>query len=377
MQVPVFDLERWQSEWENRVEVNLAESGVEPLTLGELVADYGITLESLLATRLGYPQTNGSEQLRQRIATLYRGATADNVLVTTGCAEANFLVCWSRIEPGDEALLLLPNYMQVHGLVRAFGGRTSEVWLRRKTGWAPDLDDVRTRVNRHARLVVVCNPNNPTGAVLSEEQVDAVARAADAAGAWILADEVYRGAELDGKMTPTFWGRAERVLCTGGLSKAYGLPGLRIGWVVGPAEEIARLWACHDYTTIGPTALSDRAAAAALEPDRRQAILRRTRGILERNLPVVESWAASHADLVDFVSPRAGAMAWLGCPGVRDTAALAETLRTAGVLVVPAEHYAMTSHLRIGYGGDERVLSAGLARIGEALSRNSIRAGGA
>jgi aspartate/methionine/tyrosine aminotransferase len=370
MDVPIFDLERWQSRWEHRVRWNLAESGVEPLTLQELVADFGLDLDSLTSARLGYPQTNGSDELRERIASLYPGARPDNVLVTTGCAEANFLACWSRFEPDDEVTLVLPNYMQVHGLARALGARPSAVWLRRDREWRPDLDEVTDRL-RTSEALVVCNPNNPTGSVLTEAQVAHVADAAERSGAWILADEVYRGAELDGRESPTFWGRAERVLCTGGLSKAYGLPGLRIGWIVGPAGEIERLWARHDYTTIGVSVLSDRIAAAALETTTRRKILERTRAILARNLPVVEAWVSNHAAVLDLVRPRAGAMAWVGCPSIDDTAALAETLRAAEVLVVPAEQFGMRSYVRIGYGGDAEALRGGLQRIGEELARTA------
>src|SRR6185369_1265920 len=139
--------------------------------------------------------------------------------------------------------------------------------------------------------------NNPTGARFEADALDRIAAIAARHGAWILSDEIYCGAELDGRATPTMWGRHDRVVVTSGLSKAYGLPGLRIGWVVAPPALVASLWSYHDYTTIAPGALSDALARRALEPARRTRILERTRSILNRNSPVIEEWLDEHGGL--------------------------------------------------------------------------------
>jgi aspartate/methionine/tyrosine aminotransferase len=365
MQIAPFKLERWQSIWENQVELNISESGVLPMTTEELVPDPD-ELHRILSVPLGYPQTNGSEALRSRIAALYPGASAENVLVTCGCSEANFLVTWSLLETGDEVIFLLPNYMQVDGLARAFGATVKLLWLREEQRWAPDLDDLRRRITPKTRLIAVCNPNNPTGAVLSGEEMEGICAAAESVGAYVLADEVYRGAEFDGAISPTFWGRYERVLCTGGLSKAYGLPGLRTGWVVAPAKMAEKLWGYHDYTSIGPVMLADRLASFALAPARRSQIFERTRQILRRNYPFVRDWVAGHEGLLTHVPPVAGAIAWIGYPGNRKSAELAEELRVRkGVLLVPGEQLGMESYLRIGFGGDTGHLQQALARVSE------------
>lgn len=369
MQIAPFEMERWQSVWENKVELNIAESGVLPVSIGELVDDAG-TLGRVLATPLGYPQTNGSEELRSRIAALYPGAKAENVLVTCGCAEANFLVAWSRLEPGDDFIFMLPNYMQIGGLARAFGAAVKPLWLREELGWAPDLDELFHLASDKTRLIAVCNPNNPTGTVLSEEAMERICAAAAKSGAYLLADEVYRGAEFDGGLSPTFWGRYERVICTGGLSKAYALPGLRIGWIVGSAQLVDELWAYHDYTSISPTMPGDRLAALALEPMRRQWILERTRRILHGNYPIVAEWVKRHAEVLRHVPPRAGAIAWVGCPKNWNTAQLAEDARARkGVLIVPGEQLGKGSHLRIGFGYHANTLQQALGRLEEVLMK--------
>jgi aspartate/methionine/tyrosine aminotransferase len=365
MRIEPFELERWQSVWENRVELNIAESGVEPLNVRELIEDPA-DLERLLEARLGYPQTNGSEELRAEIAALYSGAKPANALATCGGAEANFLVTWALVEPGDEVIFMQPNYMQVAGLARAFGATVKPWWLREELGWAPDTDELARMVTNKTRMIAICNPNNPTGAVLSEVTMQAICAAAEKCGAWILADEVYRGAEFSGETTPTFWGRYERVLCTAGLSKAYGLPGLRTGWVIGPAEMTEKLWGYHDYTSIGPTMLTDRIAALALEPKRHARLLERTRRILREHYPVILKWLESRREHFTHIAPRAGAIAWIGLRGEKNSAEVAEGLRAKkGVLLVPGEQFAMSGYLRIGFGDDTAQLRKALTRFDE------------
>jgi len=373
MQIQPFDLERWQSVWEHQVELNISESGVLPLTTAELVPDTE-ALKKILDVPLGYPQTNGSEELRARIAALYLGARAQNVLLTCGCSEANFVSTWALLERGDEVVFMLPNYMQIGGLAASFGAKVTPLWLRHELEWGIDIEELARLLTPRTKLIAICNPNNPTGSILKREEREAIVAAAAKVGAWILADEVYRGAEFDGPMTPSFWGSYDRVLCTAGFSKAYSLPGLRTGWVVGPAEMIERLWGYHDYTTIGPTMLTDRLAAAALEPARREWILSRTRNIILRNYSIVRDWLAAHAGRFAHIPPRAGAIAWAALRGRENSAEMAEELREKkGVLIVPGEQLGMESHIRIGFGGDPERLRQALARISEWLAETPIR----
>ncbi|MCL4522757.1 MAG: aminotransferase class I/II-fold pyridoxal phosphate-dependent enzyme [Acidobacteria bacterium] len=367
MHIVPFELERWQSEWEHHVELNISESGVEPLSAAELLDDPAVR-NRVLSVPLGYPQTNGSEELRGRIAEMYPGASAANVLVTCGCSEANYLVVWSLVEPGDEVIFMQPNYMQIGGLAASFGAVVKPLWLRENLRWAPDVAELRRLVTPKTKLIAICNPSNPTGAVLSEKMMEEICAAAGSVGAWVLADEVYRGAELSGSLTPTFFGRYERVLCTSGFSKAFGMPGLRTGWVVGPAEMAQKLWGYHDYTSIGPTMLTDRLADIALEPAQRAQILFRTRRILLRNYPIVRGWAERHANLFTHIPPLAGAIAWLGYKGKGTTAELAEAARTRkNLLIVPGEQLGMPGYLRVGFGGNADKLQKALARLDELL----------
>lgn len=371
MKLEPFAMERMQSTYENEVEFNLSESGVYPLSVRELLDDPA-DWEGVLDQPLVYTQSNGTRELRQRVATLYPGATAEHIHVTNGGSEANYVVTWRLVEPGDEVVLMVPNYMQTWGLSRAFGGSVREWRLRRDDGakrWAVDTTELRKLVSPKTRLIIICTPNNPTGARLTETELDDICRIAGQNGSWVLSDEIYRGAERDGRESPSVWGRYERAIVTSGLSKAYGLPGLRIGWVVGPPDFTASTWSYHDYMTIAPGALSDRLGRAALEPERRQRLLGRTRHIVRDNFPLLEEWLGSQPGAFSWIAPDAGAICYARYHYDINSLKLAERLRTEkSVLIVPGDHFGMDRYIRFGYGERPEYLKAGLARVSALLA---------
>jgi aspartate/methionine/tyrosine aminotransferase len=368
MNVELFAIERLQSLYENAVEVNLAESGVTPLTVGELAAGAG-DRDALLTEALRYSQSNGTLPLREAIAALYAGATPDHVQVTSGGSEANYITTWNLVEPGDDVVVMVPNYMQTWGLASAFGGSVKEwplLCAERPARWRVDVDRLETLVTSRTKLIAVCNPNNPTGARFGGDDLDRIAAIADRHGAWILADEIYRGAERDGQETPTMWGRSPRVIVTSGLSKAYGLPGLRIGWIVGPPSRVASLWSYHDYTTIAPATLSDFLARVALDPSRRARLLARTRQILNTNFPIVADWLDGHGPRFHYAAPDAGAIVYVRYDApVNSTTLVAQLRMQKSVLIVPGDHFGMDRYLRLGFGDDSRRLREGLSRLGD------------
>jgi aspartate/methionine/tyrosine aminotransferase len=372
MRIAPFTLERVQSEWEHRVRYNLSESGVHPLSVRGLLGD-GAALEALVDAPLIYTQTNGTPELRAAIAALYPGAAADHVQVTNGGSEANFVVTWRMVEPGDEVVVMVPAYMQVAGLVQAFGGVVREWPMVRAGGvWRPDLDRLAALVTAKTRAIVINTPNNPTGARLAAADLDAIAAVADRTGAWIVSDEIYRGAEFDGVESPSMWGRSARVIVTSGLSKAYGLPGLRVGWAVGPPGVAASLWAYHDYTSIAPGALSDRLATVALAPATRARLLDRTRTILRENVPRVEAWLRDCGHPFEWTTPDAGAFLYARYGLPVGSTALTDRLREEeSVLIVPGDAFGMDGYLRFGVGERADYVLAGLDRLKAFLDRTS------
>lgn len=373
MKLETFALERVQSMWENRVAWNLSESGVHPLKVKE-VANTPAHLEAILELELGYPQTNGTIELREYIAAIYPGATSAHVQVTNGGSEANCILLMRLVSPGDEIVFMTPNYMQASGLAKALGADVRPWRLAAGARWTCDLDELRRLTTPRTRAILICNPNNPTGARLTDAELDEICGIAARVGAWVVADEIYRGAERDADDTPSVWGRYERAIVSSGLSKAYGLPGLRLGWIVAPPALIDELWAVHDYTTIAPGGISDRLARVVLEPDRRATVLARTRGIIRANYPIMRRWIEKQ-DGLSHVAPEAGAIVFVRSELPQPTLALTERLREEqSVLIVPGEFFDMPGYLRIGFGSDPAYLESALTRVGEFLRSAGVHA---
>ena len=366
--IELFEMERMQSTWENLVDFDLSESGVRPLTLRELI-EMGFDLDAFLDQPLGYSQSNGTIELRERLAALYPGATVDHLEVTNGTSEANYLIALSLLRPGDEVAMEVPNYMQVPGVARSLGATVRTFRLQQDRDWEPDWDEFERAVTPRTRLLYLSNPNNPTGSILSREAMATIVGRCEATGTWIVADEVYLGAEIDCGRTPSFWGTSDRVIVTSGLSKAYGIPGIRVGWIVAPPEIVAGCWAQHDYLTIGPNKLSDRLARIAVEPHNRERCYARTRGILQHNLPIARDWIAQFGGRVTWRAPKAGAIALVRYEGSTPSLAIADRVRVnQSTLIVPGAHVGLEGYLRVWLGGREDYLREGLRRVAAELA---------
>jgi aspartate/methionine/tyrosine aminotransferase len=366
MHLEPFAMERLQSIWENQVAWNVSESGVEPLRIEELALS-AAEREALLRQPLAYTQTNGTIALRRAIADLYTSAGPEHVQVTNGGSEANLVTLLHLVQPTDDVVMMTPNYMQAPGLARGLGGQVIPWPLKPSSDgkrWAPDIASLEALITPRTRIVFICTPNNPTGSRLTADELNAIGRVADRVGAWVVSDEIYRGAEMDAVESPSMWGRGARVIVTSGLSKAYGLPGLRIGWVAGPAEVIEQLWAVHDYTSIAPGAASDLLARIALAPAGRERLLARTRGIVRANYPVVRSWLEKRKRMFSHIAPEAGAIVYVKYHhGINSTALVERLRKEQSVLVVPGGHFGMDGYLRLGFGSHPEHLGGALDRI--------------
>jgi aspartate/methionine/tyrosine aminotransferase len=367
MRIDIFEMERMQSTWENLVDYDMSESGVLPLTLRELVG-MGFDLESFLDVPLGYSQSNGTLELRERIAALYPGATIDHVEVTNGTSEANYLIALSQLQPGDVVAMQVPNYMQMPGVARSLGAEVRTFRLQTDRGCEPDWDEFERAVTSKTRLLYLSNPNNPTGSVLSDPSMARIVARCEQTGTWLLSDEVYLGAEIDGPRTKSFWGTSDRVIVTSGLSKAYGIPGVRVGWLVGPPQLATECWTQHDYITIGPNKMSDRIARVAVEAANRERCYARTGAILRNNLPIAREWVRSFGGALTWTEPAAGAIGLMKYDFDTPSLEIAERIRVQqSTLIVPGTHVGIEGHLRIWLGGKEEFLREGLRRIGTEL----------
>ncbi len=365
-----FLMERMMSKFEQAVDYNLTESGVHPLLLSELLGDDPARLEGLLAGDLNYPHANGIPELRENIAALYPGASVENVLVTVGAAEGNYLTIRTLLSPGDEIVIMLPNYMQIWGIARNHGLTVKAFHLREDRGWAPDLGQLEAAVTADTRLIAVCNPNNPTGYILTEAEMSAIVAAAERVGAWLLSDEVYRGAErTTDTETPSFFGRYDKVIAVGSMSKAYGLPGLRLGWVACSPDLMDSIWARHEYVNISASMLANRLGALALSPAVRPRLTGRARDYIRRGYQVLQQWMDRHEGTFSVTPPAAAAIAFVRYQLDINSTALTERLREEkSVLLVPGDHFGIDHHLRISFGLPHDYLTPALDRVHDLIA---------
>jgi aspartate/methionine/tyrosine aminotransferase len=367
MEFAPFALEQWLSDWEQTVDYNFSESGVHPVVLKELLEMAGESADNLLDTPLNYPEVNGDTLLRERIAALYEDASPERILVTVGASEANFLLANTLLDPGDELAVMRPTYMQIEGTARNRGVAVREFGLDEARDWALDIDSLNAAVTPNTKVIAVVNPNNPSGKILDEAEMDAIVAAADRVGAWIIADEVYAGAERErNDQAPSFQGRHENVIAVNGLSKAYGLPGLRLGWIVAPAPLIQDLWRRHEFTTISTTMLGNRLGEIALRPAVRSQLIQRTRRLIRDGFSTLEEMLAVHPGVFSVVPPMASALSFVRYDLPIGSSDLVHRLRgEKSVFVIPGDCFGVDHHLRISSALPDDYLRGGLTRVND------------
>jgi aspartate/methionine/tyrosine aminotransferase len=343
---------------------------VDPLRLEELLAltgDADAVLRRLLETKLTYGHITGSPDLRAAIAALYGERIGpDDVITANGAIGANFLALFALIEPGDTVVCVRPTYQQLLSVPEALGAQVRLLSLREEDGYLPDVDELRRLADDSTRLIVLNNPNNPTGALIDEpllREIVAVAREHDA---WLLCDEVYRMLEHAPDTTPpSVADLYERGASTGSMSKTYSLAGLRTGWVAGPPDLIERCLEVRDYTTISCGALDDALAVMALE--HLDEVLARNLAIVRGNLAIVDEWLAGEPRL-HHVRPRAGTTTLIRYEYPVSSVELCQAMFDFnGAFVMPGVAFNEEHSFRLGYACARDVLVGGLTAISEYL----------
>lgn len=373
MAYETFTLERWMTRWELDVDCDIAESGILPLSLADLYnlispAARTSLQDTLLHMPLGYSEARGTIALRTALANTYARATPEDILVTTGAIEANFLIFNALLQPGDHAVVVSPAYQQLQSVPRALGAEVDLWSVVQEEGFSYNLDKLESLVRDNTKLIVINSPHNPTGAMMDEKQLAEVVRIADRVGAWILSDEAYRWLEHPGgqQLPPPLHDNYDRAISVGTLSKPFGLPGLRIGWFTSNEELAARAWGIRDYVSLSPAKMSD--AIATVVIDERDRILPRNAAIIKQNLESAEAWFSRNSDLVSWSPPRAGLLAMmryhLDIPSLELADRLADEAR---VMLAPGSTFGIEHHLRIGVGQQPEIFRIGLERTSDFL----------
>ena len=367
MRFDTFALERNQTLFENGVEINLTESGVHGCTIREILDTDEI--EQFLELRLGYGFTDGRPGLRAAIAQWHPGASAANVLVTNGSAEANLIALMTLLDAGDEIVFFVPSFMQISGLARALGLDVKHIALDADDGFQPDFDRLEAAIGPRTRAITVTNPANPTGTVLSQASRRRLVALAGGRNLWLLADEIYRGAEIDGPETASLWAEGQQVVVTGGLSKAFACPGLRLGWLIAPPDVISEAARRQDYTSIGSGILSQALAEKIMQPARRERVLGRGRSLLATNVSCLAAWLDGRKGW-SWVRPAAGGMAFVRYGYDIPSEDFSCRLRQKeSVFVAAGSWFGLDGHIRIATGVETPVLAEGLARTANFVRR--------
>jgi aspartate/methionine/tyrosine aminotransferase len=371
MKIRPFGVEIWMNRHENLCRYNLAETCVESLTVDQLLTLTGKSnslLDDLLPMKLTYGAIEGSERLRDAIAAHYETRNRTDITVTHGAIGANALVYQALVEPGDVVVSIVPTYQQHVSIPESLGAEVRQLHLREEDAYRVDLDALRTLAGDACKLIVFANPNNPTGALMDEATLREIVAIAENTGAWILADEVYRGTDQTGAgTTVSVADLYDKAISTGSMSKAFSLAGLRLGWIVGRQDLLHQVSLHRDYNTISVGMVDDLLAAIALES--RDAILARSRGIVRENLGILEAWVGNEPK-VDWVKPQSGTTALLRYDAAMPSEAFcSRLLDETGVLFTPGSALDAEGTVRIGYANTSAILRDGLAEVSAFLKR--------
>ena len=348
MDIPPFELERWFARYEHDADLMLAESGIRSLRADRFDLDPG---------ELGYViPTNGDPDLRASIGARYE-RRKDEVLLTVGTQEANFLVFQSVLDRGDHAVVVTPTYQALRTLPETVADATT-VALE-PPDWELDVEAVQDAVRPETRLIVLNNPNNPTGRYHSMETVEALYDVAEDNDAYLLADEVYRLLSPDPIRPVASMG--ERGISTTSLTKAYGLAGLRLGWIAGPTAVVEDAWQWKDYTTISPSIIGQHVATQALG-EQEDEILRENRALADHNRELVADFLAEMG--LSWYEP-VGVNGFVTVPegfsGSRDFCR--QVVEEESVVLAPGEVFGYDEYFRIGFGLPTEHLEEGLSRL--------------
>jgi aspartate/methionine/tyrosine aminotransferase len=353
MRLPDFALERYFARWEFAVEHLLCASDVEAWRMTDLLALADDETRSRWeGLRLAYTESPGDPLLRAEIASLYDGLEADDTLVFSGAEEAIFCLLSTILGPGDHAVVTWPGYQSLYEVARAAGADVTLHELHEADGWALDVERLVASFRPTTRVAVVNAPHNPTGMLPSPGEWQALGEACRAAGVRLIADEVYRFLEHDGRAPlPAGADLAPSFVSIGVLSKSFALAGLRIGWLASRDRDLlAGCAALKDYTTICAAAPSEILGIVALRA--RETVLARSRALVGANLERFDAFLAGRPGFASWIRPAAGSV---GFPrlvaGLAADRFAADLVAATGVLLLPGSAFGHPgNHVRVGLG---------------------------
>ncbi|WP_203650063.1 aminotransferase [Secundilactobacillus yichangensis] len=366
MKMKTFGVEQWMNEYETNATYNLGETCVSPLSLHALLdltqTDEKAFTEKMLNTRLTYGDIVGAPELRAGITQLYQNLDPKNVVTTHGAIGANSLALTTLVEPGDEVVVVTPTYQQLQSIPEAIGATVRLLALKPENDYLPDIDQLKALVNNKTKLIVLNNPDNPSGSLMPQEHLQRIIDVAKSVDAYILCDEVYRHLTQTDDYSPSIIDLYDKGISTSSMSKVFSLAGLRLGWGATHDEAFMQTILSHrDYNTISCGVLDEMVAEVAL--DHKDDLLKRNRGIVRKNLAILSDWTDSQ-EHISWVKPQAGTTALLHYDFDLPSEQFCDQLfKQTGVLLVPGAEFDVEHTLRIGYAFESEELQNGLNKL--------------
>ena len=371
MKIKAFAVEEWMNKYEVGAKYNIAETCVDSVSLDELFALTGEDKEAFLADfcakRLTYGDILGKPEFIEGICGLYKTLKPENIVSTHGAAGANYHVFSSLVEPGDRVISIMPTYQQLYSIPESYGADVQILHLSKENNYLPDLKKLRRLVTPETKMICINNPNNPTGALMSEQLLREIVEIARSADAWILCDEVYRHLSQEDDWCPSIVDLYEKGISVSSMSKVFSLAGLRLGWIATHDRSVVKSCLSHrDYNLVSCGVFDEMLAAAALK--HRDKLLERSRKIVRENLQILDDWVSSEPH-VSYVKPKAGTTALvyydLDIPSYEFCE---EMYKKTGAFVTPGDCFEVPHSMRIGYAYGKQDLIDGLKAISEYIA---------
>ena len=371
MKIKPFAVEEWMNAWEVGAKYNIAETCVDSISMNELFEltgeDKTEFLNRLCARRLSYGDIEGLPEFRKGVCGLYKTLNIENIVPTHGASGANHHVFYSMISPGDRVVSIMPTYQQLYSIPESYGADVQILHLSKENNYLPDLEKLRRLVTPETKMICINNPNNPTGALMSEQLLREIVEIARSADAWILCDEVYRHLSQEDGWCPSIVDLYEKGISVSSMSKVFSLAGLRLGWIATHDMSVVKSCLSHrDYNLVSCGVFDEMLAAAALKHSDK--LLERSRKIVRENLQILDDWVSSEPH-VSYVKPQAGTTALVYYDlDISSYEFCEEMYKKTGAFVTPGDCFEVPHSMRIGYAYGKQDLIDGLKAISEYIA---------
>ena len=371
MKIKPFAVEEWMNAWEVGAKYNIAETCVDSISMNELFEltgeDKTEFLNRLCARRLSYGDIEGLPEFRKGVCGLYKTLNIENIVPTHGASGANHHVFYSLISPGDRVVSIMPTYQQLYSIPESYGADVQILHLSKENNYLPDLEKLRRLVTPKTKMICINNPNNPTGALMSEQMLREIVEIARSADAWILCDEVYRHLSQEDGWCSSIVDLYEKGISVSSMSKVFSLAGLRLGWIATHDMSVVKSCLSHrDYNLVSCGVFDEMLAAAALK--HRDKLLERSRKIVRENLQILDDWVGSEPH-VSYVKPKAGTTALVYYDmDISSYEFCEEMYKKTGAFVTPGDCFEVPHSMRIGYAYGKQDLIDGLKAISEYIA---------